>query len=175
MHGPKSVHHFSTIQLPANLLEQEGLDNAVKWAEAHGINVFVNRPINAFKDHISLRFADYPDNTAAYEAARQKLISHAMDVGNERMAQVAKELDKDVHHVRNVFIWEQYAGQTVIPMIRQGLEATEVWDKKDINMAQVSVCQVSSRLVCPADAVLEQLHTHCFSFFCFHIHTGICR
>ena len=51
-------HHFSTVELPVNLLETEGLACA-RWAKAHGIRVLANRPLNARKNGRMYRLAEY--------------------------------------------------------------------------------------------------------------------
>jgi hypothetical protein len=43
---------FTTVQLPANLLETEALreGGAAPWACSHGLTVLFNRPLNAFPE-----------------------------------------------------------------------------------------------------------------------------
>ncbi|HEX3597172.1 MAG TPA: aldo/keto reductase, partial [Polyangiaceae bacterium] len=64
-------HHFKVVQLPLNLLESRpalepntgegGARTAVAAAEAHGLAVLVNRPLNAIVENRLIRLADPPD------------------------------------------------------------------------------------------------------------------
>lgn len=57
--GREDVEHsFTTIQLPANLIEKEALKHAVLWAERNKIHVLVNRPLNAIHTNKMYRLAD---------------------------------------------------------------------------------------------------------------------
>ena len=47
-------HHFTTVQMPINLLERDGLEFAA-WAKANGLRVLVNRPLNATKYNLMFR------------------------------------------------------------------------------------------------------------------------
>lgn len=130
--GDAAHHHFSTIQLPANLVEQEGLDHAVKWAEAQGLVVLVNRPLNAFDDErgIYLRLAEYADATEEYDGARAVLlgwIGRRIEAGDERYQVFRAEVER-VHGqllgADNVLAWDNVAGRVIVPALRRGLEAT---------------------------------------------------
>jgi len=51
-------HHFQVIQLPLNLYEKDGVPCA-KWAYENGLEVHVNRPLNAFYMGGMLRLGSY--------------------------------------------------------------------------------------------------------------------
>jgi len=51
-------HHFKVIQLPMNMYEKDGVPCA-KWAHENGLQVHVNRPLNAFYMGGMLRLASY--------------------------------------------------------------------------------------------------------------------
>jgi aryl-alcohol dehydrogenase-like predicted oxidoreductase len=51
-------HHFKVIQLPLNMYEKDGVPCA-KWAYENGLEVHVNRPLNAFYMGGMLRLASY--------------------------------------------------------------------------------------------------------------------
>ena len=51
-------HHFKVIQLPMNMFEKDGVPCA-KWAYENGLEVHVNRPLNAFYMGGMLRLASY--------------------------------------------------------------------------------------------------------------------
>lgn len=146
------VHHFSTIQLPANLLEQEGLHRAVQWAARTSLTVLINRPLNAFDDRMSLRLAEYPDSRPAYHHARDALLQY---IDAQKTALSGHEKDgytlfqeevggidaalaqKDLH---SVLAWEGISSRMVMPMLRRGLEATarpdKTFDAEGMRLAQ---------------------------------------
>lgn len=129
--GDPASHHFTTIQLPANLVEQEGLDHAVRWAEAQGLVVLVNRPINAFDDErsIFLRLAEYGDATEEYANAKGALlgfIDTKLAGGDDRYRAFKAEVegvDRQLEQADNVLAWENVAARIVVPALRRGLEA----------------------------------------------------
>lgn len=43
-------HSFSTIQMPANLIEIAGLSGCGPWARKNNLHVLINRPLNAFDE-----------------------------------------------------------------------------------------------------------------------------
>ncbi|XPV69886.1 MAG: aldo/keto reductase [Halarcobacter sp.] len=53
-------HHFKVIQLPMNMFELNGIP-AAKWAHENGLEVHVNRPLNAIKDDEMIRLASYSE------------------------------------------------------------------------------------------------------------------
>lgn len=135
--GRAPKHHFSTIQLPGNLLEQEGLDHAVDWAAKHGLMVLINRPLNAFNDRMSLRLAEYQDARPAYEEARNVLLAYldaaAEDKGGDNFRVVfrpeTEEIDTYLQKYAgegkiNVLSWENLSSQLIVPALRRGLQAT---------------------------------------------------
>lgn len=128
--GASARHHFSTIQLPANLVEQEGLDHAVRWAQAQGLVVLINRPLNAFADdrQIYLRLAEYSETNdyAEAKAALLGLIGARVGAGDGRWQQLREEVvavDRQLEGADNVLAWESVASRMVVPALRRGLEA----------------------------------------------------
>ncbi len=52
-------HSFTTVEMPGNLLETEGLAGCAKWAHEKGLNVLINRPLNAIVGDDIIRLAQY--------------------------------------------------------------------------------------------------------------------
>jgi hypothetical protein len=132
-------HHFTTMQLPANLVEQEGLTHAVEWAHTHNIHTLINRPLNAFSNTISLRLAEYKDTTQTYTQTRDALLDFCTTKSDEEEALEKKEgyvlfreeveevderLQKGERDMDNVLAWENIASRVIVPALRKGLEAT---------------------------------------------------
>ncbi|MBS1903663.1 MAG: aldo/keto reductase [Bacteroidetes bacterium] len=62
-------NHFAVIQLPMNLYERGAITeknqeksskSVIEFAREHNIGVLINRPLNAIKDKLLIRLADYP-------------------------------------------------------------------------------------------------------------------
>jgi len=152
-------HHFSTIQLPGNLLEQEGLDHAVEWAAKEGLTVLINRPLNAFDDRMSLRLAEYQDARPAYTEVRDVLLRYldaAADEKGEENFRVFRpeieEIDSYLHRQAeegksNVLGWESVSSRVLVPALRRGLQATAdaegAFDSQAMKLAQdyLVVCE----------------------------------
>jgi len=58
-------HSFTTIELPINILEQEGLKCAA-WAKKNGIRILANRPLNAQYNNLMYRLAEYDESQEYY-------------------------------------------------------------------------------------------------------------
>lgn len=65
----KRDNHFGVIQLPMNLYEQGGIleknqeystKSVIQFAKENNIGVLINRPLNAIKNNLLIRLADYP-------------------------------------------------------------------------------------------------------------------
>lgn len=91
-----ATHHFTTIQLPFNLLEQEGFPCA-KWAQAHGLKVLVNRPLNAFGNHAMHRLAEYPENPG-YQSAYTNMLAQCESLGKSAapVVQMLRDLESQI-------------------------------------------------------------------------------
>ncbi len=109
-------HHFTTIQLPINLLEREGLDCAA-WAKAHGLRVVANRPLNAFDEGRMYRLAEYPE-PERYEASKEALLLAADTYSMSELRTTVSDLDA----LAATFTWPGAVDDTLqrrtIPFIR---------------------------------------------------------
>ena len=65
----KAENHFGVIQLPMNLYERGGIleknqeystTSVIDFAHKNNIGVLINRPLNAIKNNLLIRLADYP-------------------------------------------------------------------------------------------------------------------
>ncbi|KAG9294769.1 hypothetical protein G9A89_008248 [Geosiphon pyriformis] len=107
-------HGFKAVQLPGNLLEQEGLKTTAKWAKQNGLKVFINRPLNAFTDKRGFRLASYTNPN--YAEAKKLTIDYLKsqindsDLSLKNIRQLAlnrvSQLDDKLHLIENVFRWE---------------------------------------------------------------------
>ncbi|WP_456453149.1 aldo/keto reductase [Hydrogenimonas sp.] len=112
--------HLSTVQLPVNLLEPEGLKCAA-WAKANGLTVLVNRPLNAFDTEGMHRLASYPA-PKDYETLKEALLAAADTYSLSELRTVVTDLDA----IKGRFAWPGAAEETLyrqtVPFI-QGLLA----------------------------------------------------
>ncbi len=112
-------HHFTTIQLPLNLLEREGLSCAA-WAKANGLRVLVNRPLNAQKGSQMYRLADYDEPVDYY--THLNLILELTD--NELLQtfhNLLSELDGNRHRFGWIGEYEAFYYKQILPHLRKSL------------------------------------------------------
>ena len=111
--------HFTTVQLPINLLETEGL-RCAKWASEHGLRVLSNRPLNAQMESRMYRLADYPPSDV-YDAQLNETL---LLCGHEALAplqNLVHQLDEVKHRFGWIGEYESFLYTQVIPHIRRVL------------------------------------------------------
>jgi len=111
--------HFTTLQLPMNLLETEGLRCAA-WAKAHGLRVMANRPLNAQRGAQMFRLADYPP-AAAYDTALNEMLLLCEHEALAPLRNLVRQLDEVKHRFGWVGEYESFLYSQVLPHIRQVL------------------------------------------------------
>ncbi len=116
-------HSFTTIQLPINMLEREGLKCA-SWAKAKGIRVLANRPLNAQKDELMFRLADYDESHEYYHH-----LNELLDVCGEEQLQplrnLIEQLDENKHKYGWIGDYDSFLYAQIIPHIQRTLENIE--------------------------------------------------
>jgi len=114
------THSFTTIQLPINILETEGLKCA-SWAKANGLRVLVNRPLNAQKDGHMFRLADYDESTEYYHHFNELL-----DVcDNDELKPIynlLEQLDENKHKFGWIGDFDSFLYAQILPHIKSSLE-----------------------------------------------------
>lgn len=113
-------HSFTTIQLPINMLEKEGLVCAA-WAKKNGLRVLANRPLNAQKEMKMYRLADYEEPREYYyylnellELTENKLLMPLFNL--------ASQLDESKHKFGWIGEYDIFLFSQVVPQIRKFLE-----------------------------------------------------
>lgn len=116
-------HSFTTIQLPVNILEQEGLKCA-SWAKKSGLRVLVNRPLNAQYEGLMFRLAEYDESTQYYHH-----LNELMDVCDNDtlrpMFNLLEELDANKHKFGWIGDFDQFLFGQILPHIKTVLEALD--------------------------------------------------
>ncbi len=117
-HG-KDKHSFTTIELPINLLETDGLGCAA-WAKENNLRVLANRPLSAHDDKAMYRLATYDEPTEYYGN-----LNMFLDVcDGEILAPIknmASELDGVKHKFDYIGDFDPFYIAQILPLIRSAL------------------------------------------------------
>ena len=110
-------HSFTTIQLPINFLEKDGLQCAA-WAKSKGLRVLVNRPLNAQKEMKMFRLADYEEPREYYY-----YLNELLDLTENKMLKplntLVEELDESRHRFGWIGEYDIFMFSQVVPKIRE--------------------------------------------------------
>ncbi len=113
-------HSFTTIELPINLLEREGLKCA-SWAKENGLRVLSNRPLNAQKDALMYRLADYEEPREYYYHLNELLEVTDNEVLRP-MFNLISQLDQSKHKYGWIGEYDLFLYSQIVPHIRKFLE-----------------------------------------------------
>lgn len=113
-------HHFSTIQLPINLLETEGLKCAA-WAKKNGLRVLVNRPLNAQANALMFRLASYEEPNDYYHHLNE-VLEMTDDESLKSIHNLISQLDDVKHRFGFVGEYDQFLHVQVIPHLQKTLQ-----------------------------------------------------
>lgn len=113
-------HSFTTIELPINILEQEGLKCAA-WAKRNGIRVLANRPLNAQKNELMYRLADY-DESSSYYTHLNELLDICDTPTLEPLFNLIDELDVNKHKFGWIGDYDAFVHSQVLPHIKKKIE-----------------------------------------------------
>ncbi len=116
-------HHLKVIQLPINLFEQNGI-NCAKWAYENGLEVHVNRPLNAFNNNEMIRLASY-EKPKNYEERLKQI----REIPNKMLQEVVNQ----IINIENEYRWagdvDDIIEYQVIPYIVQNVKLEEKYYK----------------------------------------------
>lgn len=113
-------HSFTTIELPINLLERDGLKCAT-WAKENNLRVLANRPLNASSDGLMLRLADYDESQEYYHHFNE--LMEVCDTEKLKPLYVLLEqLDDNKHKFGWLGDYDSFLFSQIIPHIRKTLE-----------------------------------------------------
>ena len=127
-------HSFTTIQLPINLLEQEGLKCA-SWAKENGLRVLVNRPLNAFTDGLMFRLAEYEESDEYYVNLNELL--EVCDTQTlETLFNLIEQMDANKHKFGWIGDYELFVNTQILPHIKKAIENI---DKEIVNVLLVYI------------------------------------
>ncbi len=116
-------HSFTTIELPINMLETEGLKCA-RWAKENGLRVLANRPLNAQLNGKMYRLADY-DESREYYHHLNELLEVCDNETLKPLYNLLEQLDERKHKFLWVGDYETFLFTEVIPHMKKSLEVVD--------------------------------------------------
>lgn len=116
-------HSFTTVELPINILETEGLKCA-SWAKKNGLRVLANRPLNAKYENMMFRLADYDESREYYHH-----LNELMEVCDNDMLKPLYNLLEQLDGYKHKFGWigdyDSFLYTQIIPHMRKTLEVID--------------------------------------------------
>lgn len=122
------THSFTTIQLPINILEREGLKCA-SWAKENGLRVLVNRPLNAEHEKLMYRLADY-DEPKEYYHHLNELLEVCDNEVLRPLYNLLEELDASKHKFGWIGDYDSFFYAQIIPHMRTSLDVIDDKNKE---------------------------------------------
>ena len=115
-----TTHSFSTIELPINILEQDGLKCA-KWAKENGLRVLATRPLNAHYSNLMFRLADY-ENSREYDYYLNELLEVSDDKLLMPLYNIIEQMDMNKHKFGWVGEYDTFLITQIMPHIQKALQ-----------------------------------------------------
>jgi len=116
-------HSFTTIELPINILETEGLKCA-SWAKENGLRVLANRPLNAKYDNKMYRLCDYDESHEYYHHLNELL--QVCDNDTLRpLFNLLEQLDESKHKFAWIGYYDSFLYTQIIPHMSKTLEVID--------------------------------------------------
>ncbi len=113
-------HSFTTIQLPINILEKEGLKCSF-WAKDNGLRVLANRPLNAFFNNKMYRLAQYQESRNYYMYLNELLEYTDNDLLKD-VYNLINDLDSKKHMFGFVGNYDMFIHTQVLPYLQKVLK-----------------------------------------------------
>lgn len=124
-----SIHSFTTIQLPINILEVGGLACA-SWAKKSGLRVLANRPFNAKYNGKMYRLCDYDESRDYYY-----YLNELMEVCNSDrfrpLYNLIEQLDLTKHRFAWIGDYDLFLVSQILPYMKKTLE---LLDEKELEL-----------------------------------------
>jgi len=120
-------HSFTTIEMPINILEVEGLQCAA-WAKENGLRVLSNRPLNAQFNSKMFRLADYEESNEYYHHFNE-LIEVCDNDMLRPLYNLLEQLDATKHKFGWIGDYDGFLYAQIVPHIRKTLELVDEENK----------------------------------------------
>nr|MDA3907575.1 aldo/keto reductase [Sulfurimonas sp.] len=122
------THSFTTIELPINIIEIEGLKCA-SWAKENGLRVLANRPLNAQYDKQMYRLADYEEPREYYHHLNE-LLEVCNNETLKPLYNLLEELDASRHKFGWIGDYDSFFYAQIIPHMRTSLDSIDEPNKE---------------------------------------------
>ncbi len=116
-------HSLTTIELPINILEVEGLKCAA-WAKKNALRVISNRPLNALYNNQMYRLAEYSESHQYYHHLNEMLELTDNDA-LRGLYNLFEELDDVKHKFGWIGDWENFLYTQALPHMKKSLEVVD--------------------------------------------------
>ena len=121
-------HSFTTIELPINMLETEGLKCAA-WAKANSLRVLANRPLNAKYGNKMFRLADYDESHEYYNYLNELMEISDNDVLRP-LYNLLEQLDASKYRFSWIGDYDIFLFTQIIPHIKKTLQSINETDNQ---------------------------------------------
>jgi len=115
-----SEHNFSTIELPINIVEHDGL-RCAKWAKKNGLRVLSNRPLNAQLNGLMFRLAEY-EYPRDYEYYLNELLEITDNEELRPLYNLLQQMDMNKHKFGWIGEYDTFLTTQIMPHIRNALK-----------------------------------------------------
>ncbi len=129
-------HHFTTLQLPINLMEQEGLSCA-SWGKSKGLRIIANRPLNAEREGLMYRLADY-EISAEYYHLLNGLLETCDSNDTRSLFNLIETMDATRHRFGWIGEYELFAYKEILPHFAKVLRTLDV-QRRDFLSEQLEI------------------------------------
>ncbi|MDD3505057.1 MAG: aldo/keto reductase [Sulfurimonas sp.] len=116
-------HSFTTIELPINILEKDGLKCA-SWAKDNELRVLANRPLNAKYNDMMYRLADY-DESRDYYNYFNELMEVCDNEALRPLYNLLQQLDASRHKFGWIGDYDVFLYTQIIPHMRKTLQKVD--------------------------------------------------
>jgi len=117
------AHSFTTVELPINILERDGLKCA-SWAKKNGVRVLANRPLNAKFENMMFRLCDYDESHDYYHHFNELMEVCDNDILRP-LYNLLEQLDSNKHKFGWIGDYDTFLYTQIIPHIKKTLKAVD--------------------------------------------------
>ncbi len=123
-------HNFSTIELPINILEKNGLHCAA-WAKENNLRVLSNRPLNAQYGNVMYRLAEYDESIEYYN-----YLNELLNVSDNKILKPLYNLIEQLDDSKHKFAWigdyDTFLYSQIIPHLKKTIEILDEENRETI-------------------------------------------
>ncbi|MDD2652086.1 MAG: aldo/keto reductase [Sulfurimonas sp.] len=123
-------HSFTTIELPVNILERDGLKCAA-WAKKNGLRVLANRPLNAKYNNKMYRLADYEESREYYHHFNE-LLELCDNEELKTLYNLVEQLDATMYKFDWIGDYDIFLYTQIVPLIRKTLENIDINESEEL-------------------------------------------